>query len=66
MNVRLLRLHYVNGQVFSPGTVLNLPEDSARNLVANGGGEWVDDEGRTVPPAKTDRGPIPVPHTKDP
>ena len=35
MNVELLQPHWVNGRVFAPGTVLDLPEACARNLI-----EW--------------------------
>ena len=35
MNVELLSTHWVNGRVFAAGTVLDLPEACARNLI-----EW--------------------------
>ena len=36
MTLELLHDHWVNGQKFAPGTVLDLPEPSARNLIAAG------------------------------
>ena len=35
MNLELLALHWVNGRSYPPGTVLDLPEPAARNLI-----EW--------------------------
>ncbi|HNU51082.1 MAG TPA: hypothetical protein PKJ98_09330 [Verrucomicrobiota bacterium] len=33
MNIQLLQEHWVNGRKFAPGTVLDLPEPCARNLI---------------------------------
>lgn len=33
MTIQLLQEHWVNGRKFAPGTVLDLPEPCARNLI---------------------------------
>ena len=42
MNVELLQPHWVNGRVFAPGTVLDLPEACAGNLIASGAARMLD------------------------
>ncbi|MCZ7636769.1 MAG: hypothetical protein M5U12_12470 [Verrucomicrobia bacterium] len=36
MNIELLQDHWVNGRKFAPGTILDLPEPAARNLIEAG------------------------------
>lgn len=36
MNIELLQDHWVNGRKFTPGTILDLPEPAARNLIEAG------------------------------
>ncbi len=55
MNVELLQDHWVNGRQFAPGTVLDLPEPCARNLIDTGAAREADAEPTlNRPPQTTD------------
>lgn len=42
--VELIRDHWLNGQRFTPGTVLNLPATCASNLIESGAAKVRDSE----------------------
>lgn len=58
MNIELLQDHWVNGRKFAPGTILDLPEPAARNLIEAGAAQAPD-----LPPPTRPRADLPTPNT---
>ncbi|HNQ88382.1 MAG TPA: hypothetical protein PKM73_07210 [Verrucomicrobiota bacterium] len=58
MNIELLQDHWVNGRKFTTGTILDLPEPCARNLIEAGAAQAPD-----LPAPPRLRADLPAPST---